>query len=194
MGDDAMAAKLENGNGWRTPLRIAAWTGAALLLAAPVVAMQLTDEMNWTASDFIFAGVMVLGTTGLFDLAARKSPSFPYLAGVAGALGAAFLLIWVTGAVGIIGDEGGPNALYAVVLAIGALGAVLARFKPSGLARAMLAAGLVQAGIGGLALALGWGGEAASYPWDILGATAFFTALWLVSAALFHTAARGEPA
>jgi hypothetical protein len=184
-----MAAKVENGNGWRTPLRIAAWTGA-VLLAVPVIGVQVSDEWAWTAFDFIFAGVMVFGTTGLFDLAARKAPSFTYLAAAAAALGAAFLLIWVTGAVGIIGDEGGPNALYAIVLAVGALGAPLARFKPSGMARAMLAAGLVQASIGAVALALGWGAESLSYPWDILGASAFFTALWLVSAALFHNAAR----
>jgi hypothetical protein len=186
-----MAAKVENGNGWRSPLRIAAWSGAMLLLAVPVIAVQVSDEWNWTAFDFVFAGVMVLGTTAIFDLAARKAPSFAYLAGVTLALGAAFLLTWVTGAVGIIGDEGGPNALYAVVLAVAALGSALARFQAPGLARTMLGAGGAQALIGAIALIAGWGADGPIYPWDIIGATGFFSAMWLTSAAFFRNAGCG---
>ena len=39
-------------NAWR----IARWTVAGTLLALPAVAMQVTDEVNWTVSDFVFAG------------------------------------------------------------------------------------------------------------------------------------------
>jgi hypothetical protein len=184
-----MAAKVNNGNGWRNPLRALAWAAAVVLLAIPAIAVQLSDEWQWTAFDFVFAGVLVLGTTAIFDLAARKAPSFAYLAGAALALAAAFLLIWVTGAVGIIGDEGGPNSLYAGVLAIAALGAPLARFEAKGLARVMLSAGGVQALIAAVALIAGWGAASPSYPWDIIGATVFFTTLWLGSAIAFRNAA-----
>ena len=42
-----MAASAERGGGWRRRRwRIAAWTGAALMLLLPSVAMQFTDEVN----------------------------------------------------------------------------------------------------------------------------------------------------
>ena len=45
-------------NAWR----IARWTVAGMLLAIPALAMQVSDEVNWTVSDFVFAGVMIIGT------------------------------------------------------------------------------------------------------------------------------------
>ncbi|HLS95572.1 hypothetical protein [Sphingobacterium allocomposti] len=38
--------------------------GALLLLAIPLIAMQFTEEVNWTAFDFLVAGVL-LSCTGL---------------------------------------------------------------------------------------------------------------------------------
>ena len=47
-------------NGWR----LAGWGALAALLCLPAVAMQLTGEVDWTASDFVFAAVLLtaLGT------------------------------------------------------------------------------------------------------------------------------------
>jgi hypothetical protein len=62
------------------------------------------------------------------------------------ALAAAFLLVWVNLAVGIIGTEDYlANVMYVGVLAVGIIGAIIARFRPHGMARALFATALAQA-------------------------------------------------
>jgi hypothetical protein len=189
-----MASDPQRGGGWRgSPWRIAAWGTAALVLLLPLVAMQFTAEVDWDGADFIFAGVLICSVGLTYELAVRKTSSAPYRAGVAVALAAAFLLVWATGAVGIIGSERNPaNLMYGGVLAVATIGAVIARFRPRGLAFAMASAGLVQALVGGIALAAGLGVGDPSWPFDILGATGFFTALWLLSARLFLSLAKRD--
>jgi len=61
------------------------------------------------------------------------------------ALTTAFILLWVNGAVGIIGDESNDaNIMYFGVLAVGFIGAIIARFRPLGMARALYAMALAQ--------------------------------------------------
>lgn len=186
-----MAANTENGGGRRwSRWRVAGWGLAALVLLLPLAAMQLTDEMNWGLEDFIFAGALVLGIGTAFELAVRRTGSAAYRAAAAVALAAAFMLIWINAAVGIIGSDGNAaNLVYAGVLAVGVLGALLARFRPQGMARALFATALAQVLVGALALAAGWGAEGARYPLDILGLTAIFAALFAGSGLLFRKAA-----
>lgn len=175
--------------------RIAAWGIGALLLLIPLVAMRFTEEVNWTASDFAFAGVLIGGVGLAYELAARSTGSLAGRAGWAVALGAAFLLVWVNAAVGIIGSEGNPaNLMFAVVLAVGLGGALVARGRPEGMARAMAATAAAQALAGVVALAAGWGyDEPAASPAVVApAATALFTGLWLLSAWLFRTGARAR--
>ena len=164
------------------PWRIAGWGLAATLLLLPAVAMQFTAEVDWTASDFVFAAVLIGGSGLLLELIARKSPDNAYRAAAGFALLAAFLTIWANGAVGMIGDEDNPyNLLFRAVLVVALLGAVLARFRPRGMALAMVVSGIVYTGIalGGLAT-------------DPRGAvfSLGFATLWLLSAALFHTSGK----
>ena len=72
------------------------------------------------------------------------------------ALTAAFLIIWLNAAAGLIGieDDDPANLLYVGVLAIGSIGAIIARFQPRGLARALFATALAQMLVGGIALKL----------------------------------------
>ena len=44
-------------------------SAAGLLLLLPLVAMQFTNEVNWTFSDFLVAGILLFGTGGLIELA-----------------------------------------------------------------------------------------------------------------------------
>jgi hypothetical protein len=108
-------------------------------------------------------------------------------------LAAAFFTVWFTGAVGIIGTEGNPaNLMFAGVLLVALLGAIISRFQPTGMAGSMLAAAFVQVFVGVIAYAARWGTTDPSWPWDVVGATGFFTALWLISAGLFRLATRDE--
>jgi hypothetical protein len=166
---------------------------AALLLLLPLVAMQFTDEMVWDETDFIVMGAMLFGACGAYELAARMTGNIAYRAAVGVAVVAAFILIWMNLAVGIIGSEDNPaNLMYGGVLAVGILGALIARFQPDGMARALAATALAQALVGAIALIGGLGSTGANWPQVIVVLTGFFAALWLVSAWLFRKAAREQ--
>jgi len=178
-------------HGWQNRWRVAAWSAAALQLLLPLGAMQFTDEVTWTALDFAVFGALLLGVGLALEGAVRKTGDRAYRAAVAVALAGAFLLVWANGAVGIIGDSTHPaNGLYAGVIAIGVVGGVLARFRPSGMARALGAMALAQAGIAGITL-FAWT-TPGSGPLEIVVANAFFVALWLVSARLFLASAQRD--
>lgn len=189
-----MAGKARHARGRRwSRWRIAAWTFAALLLLLPLLAMQVTDEVDWDAADFVIFGAMLAGAGGTYELAARMTGNGTYRAAVGVALAAAFILVWMNLAVGIIGTEDDPaNLMHGGVLAVGIVGAVLARFRPHGMARALVAAALAQALVAVVALAAGWGSTAPGWPGAILVLTALFAALWLISAWLFGKAARQQ--
>jgi hypothetical protein len=163
----------------------------ALLLMVPLVAMQFSDEVVWTVQDFVFAGVLLETTGRLYLLAARKAPNIVYRAAVTVALAGIFILIWLTAAVGIIGSEDyDANLMYGGVLLVGIVGAVIGRFRSQGMARALIATALAQASVGLIALFGGLGASGPRWPWDVLGLTGFFVALWLLSAWLFRHAGR----
>jgi hypothetical protein len=163
--------------------RIVGWSMAALAFLLPLAAMQVTDAVDWGAGDFVVAGALVLGVGLAYELAVRATGSGAYRAAAAMALAAAFVLVWVNLAVGVIGSEGDPaNLMYGVVLAVGVAGAALARGRPKGMARALVAAALAQAAVAAIALGAGLD---ATPPLD-----AGFAALWLASAWLFRKAAR----
>lgn len=170
--------------------RIAGWSAAAVVLLLPLVAMQFTDEVNWNAADFALAGALLLGVGIPLELAVRKSGDAAYRVGVGVALVAAFILVWVNGAVGIIGSENNDaNLMYGGVLAVGIIGAIIARFRPRGMARALFAAAFTQTLIAVIALIAGLGAPA-NGPREIIGVNAFFVALFVGSALLFQKAAR----
>jgi hypothetical protein len=174
-------AKAAADNRHGIPWRILGWGGAACLLLVPLAA-----HFPWTLSDFVVAAVMLGTAGGALELAVRFSRgSLAYRAGAGFAVAAAFLLVWVNGAVGFLGDEDNPaNLVFAAVLLVTLLGAILARFRPAGMARAMLAAAAVQFLIAPIAWFAHWGSL-----YEIVLGTTLFTALWLVSAALFRKAA-----
>jgi hypothetical protein len=76
---------------YRPAVRVALATGFILLL--PLVAMQITDEVDWGLADFAFAGAL-LGGTGLLlhELATRKAGNIAYRA-VATAIGVAAIVL-----------------------------------------------------------------------------------------------------
>ncbi|WP_376745754.1 hypothetical protein [Sinorhizobium psoraleae] len=185
----AMAGKTEIGGGRRGRFwRMTPWAIAVLLLLLPLLAMQFTDELNWDVTDFAVFGTMLFGACGAWELAARMTSNKEHRAAIGIALAAAFLLIWINLAVGIIGTEDNPaNLMHGGVLAVGLIGAVVARFQPRGMARALIAMALTQASVAVIALIGGLGSTGAS-----IVLAGFFAALWLLSASLFRRAARAQ--
>ena len=175
------------GRRWRT----VAWSSAALLLLLPLVAMQFTDQFDWTLSDFVIFAAMLAAVGIAFEVATRKTGNKAYRTAVGVALGTAFILLWVNGAVGIIGSENNPaNLMYGGVLVIGIIGAVIARFQPHGMARAMVATAIAQVAVAVIALVAGLGPAGVNLLGDVLLLIVFFVALWLVAAWLFRKSGR----
>lgn len=114
-----------------------------------------------------------------------------YRAAVGVAVGTALFLVWLMGAVGISGIEGDrADLMYVGVLAIGVSGAIVARFRADGMARAMLVTAAATVLVGGIALVLGKHEAAYSSVFEILGLNAMFATLFAASAWLFRAAAR----
>ena len=86
---------------WKA-LRILGWSAVALILLAPAVAMQFTNEVNWTTSDFVFAGIMLIGGATVIEVVAWKVRSPVVRIGFALFIIAIVALVWIEGAVGIV--------------------------------------------------------------------------------------------
>ncbi|PKD20409.1 hypothetical protein APR41_14120 [Salegentibacter salinarum] len=76
--------------------------GALLLI--PFIAMQFTNEVVWTASDFIIMGILLLVTGLGIDLVLRKFSSTRNRLIIGGIILAVFFVIWAELAVGIFGS------------------------------------------------------------------------------------------
>lgn len=75
-----------------------------LILLIPLIAMQFTDEVNWTLSDFVVAGALLLSTGLLCELAIRKISQKGIKIAVCITLLVILLLMWAQLAVGIFGN------------------------------------------------------------------------------------------
>lgn len=178
-----MVEQAKSGGVWRNPWRLIGWGGIFALMLTPAVAMQFTDEVNWTVGDFLVAFLM-LGSVGLaVELTVRANPAWSYRAGMGIVLAACFLTTWINLAVGIVGNEDNPvNTLFFFAPLTAIAGSVLSGFRARGMAVAVTLAAIVQLGVMLYIWAAGQG-----FP---VGVTLFFGTLWLVAAALFRQAAR----
>lgn len=170
------------GNRWRALI----WGTAGVALLLPLAAMRWFPDsgVEWTRSDFVAMGALLFAACAAYELAAWLSGNRAYRAAAGIAIATGFLTVWVNLAVGMIGDEGDPwNLLFAGVLGVGLAGALVARLRAGGMARAMAATALAQAGVAALALGAGVDPRGAGFA---LG----FAAPWLLSALLFGKAAR----
>lgn len=75
----------------------------SVLLLIPFIAMQFTDEVDWSVRDFAIMGVLLYGTGLLCELVLRKVKTVQNRILICGAVVIAFLLIWAELAVGIFG-------------------------------------------------------------------------------------------
>ncbi len=76
---------------------------ALLLLSVPLIAMQFTDEVNWSLRDFSIMGVLLFGTGILIELILRKVRNLKFRFIIGGTILLIAFLIWAELAVGIFG-------------------------------------------------------------------------------------------
>lgn len=178
-----MTAKVQGSDWARAPgTRMAVWLGAAAFMLLPLLAVESIDELAADPGDFIFLAILLGGIGIAYEVAARTPERMAYQVALGIAVVTALLSAWINLAVGIIGSEDNPaNLVYAGVLAIGAVGAVVARFRPRGMAATMVVTAAAQALTFVVMLIAGLG-----FTGPI---TIFFVMLWLISAGLFRRAA-----
>jgi hypothetical protein len=114
--------------------------------------------------------------------------AYRFAAGIA--VVATLLLVWLSLGVGIIGRDGDPaNAMYFGVLAVGIVGALWARGRAPGMARALTAMAIAQALVAVIAV-VGGLGRPWSGPAELLLLNGLFIVLFASAARLFRRAAR----
>ena len=170
-------------NAYRVAARPALAT--ALILLIPLLAAPA-----WNVFDFVFASVLIFGTGLTYELVVRKAGNIAYRAAVGVALAAAFLLVWGNTAMGIT-DSDADLMFFLWVPTVGIIGAIIARFQPRGMARAMFATALTQALVAVIALIAGIV-PAYNSAFEVLGITGFYVALFVGSALLFRHAGREQ--
>ena len=122
-----------------------------------------------------------------------KTNKTAYRFAVGLACATALILVWLIGAVGVIGAEGDVfDLMYFGVLAVGIIGAIIARFQPYGMARALFATALAQALVAVIALIAGKHQSSVSSVSEIVILNGFFVALFVGSTVLFRHAAREQ--
>lgn len=124
--------------------RLIIWAlSVACLLTIPLILTLLGsgvdgDGWHWTFFDFVFMGILLFGAGLGYELISRKFEDGMYKIAVGIAVLTGFLLVWINAAVGIIGDgDNGIGMMYFGVLLVGLIGAVLSRFRPTGLAQTL---------------------------------------------------------
>jgi hypothetical protein len=161
-------------------LRWLGWCLLPTLLALPWLAMQFSDQVRWSGSDFVVAGILLGGCAGLLELALWRAPSLAYVLAALLAVGAGLLQVWANLAVGIVGSEANPqNLRFLVVVGCALLAALFSAGRPQRLAVGMRLTALAQLGV-----ALWFALEGVLLPVF----TVILTGLWLAAAALFRRA------
>jgi len=164
----------------------------AFLLLIPLVAMQFSQEMKWDMADFVVAGVLLFGTGLTYVVVSRMGNTTSYRLGAGVAVLAGLLLIWINLAVGFLGSENNPaNLLFGAVLVVASVGALVARFRPLGMSRAMFAAALTQFVVP-LVAALIYRPEVNMGMLKVLVLNTIFAGIWATSGWLFRRAERAS--
>jgi hypothetical protein len=162
---------------------------AISLLAVPLVAMQVTDEVVWSPGDFLLAGMLLVAPAVLYELAARRPRSLTYRVALLHTLGSLLLLVWGTLAVGFVGEpENSVNVLFLGIPLVVAVGAMVSRLQAAGMAVTMVVAAaalLAAAGVGA--------GQGEVPVLEVTALGVLFAALLLGPAWLFRVAAGQAP-
>lgn len=81
--------------------RAGLFASASALLLIPLIAMQFTNEVNWSTFDFMVAGVLLYGTAISCDLALHRIKSKKTARIVCSGIVLLLVAVWIELAVGI---------------------------------------------------------------------------------------------
>lgn len=162
--------------------RLALWPAAVFLLLLPFLA-----GADWSAGDFIFAGVLLFGSLGAYELMTRQTGGAAYRAGAGLGILTTLLFVWSNAAVGL--TDGAADVMLLGIPLVLAIGTLVTRLQPAGMARTMLAAALVLVLIVVFALLAGTV-PAHNSALEVLGVAGGFASLFAGSALFFQRAAR----
>ena len=84
-------------------MRIKILQMVGLLLIIPLIAMQLTDEVEWSLFDFIIMGTLLLITGLMGEIIFKKVKKYKHRVILYVVIAIIFFLIWAELAVGIFG-------------------------------------------------------------------------------------------
>ena len=116
-----------------------------------------------------------------------------YRLALAVGVGAALLLFWMIGALGVIGPGGRPDLLYVGVLVVAVIGTAVARLRPRGMAVAMNATVIALLVVAAIALVAGLQHTEGASVAEILGITAMYAVLFGISGWLFRRSISAAP-
>lgn len=177
--------------------RAAAPSPAGLALAATLILVAVRVALHHGDPEVMSLSVLpVIVIAAIVAYIRTRTHPSAYRWAVRVALAAAFVLFWLIGGVGVLGsdDHHPADLLYLGVFAVGIIGAIIARFQPRGMSRALLATALVQVSVPLIALLAGFhrGPVGFGNPGvvGILILNGFFAAMFVGSALLFRSAAR----
>jgi len=158
-----------------------------LILSIPLIAMQFTQEVDWSVGDFIVMGILIFSMAVAYVLLARYAPNFIHRAAIGSSVGSTFFLIWANLAVGLIGA--GPHAgnlMYIGVVAVVIIGTYFSRFTAKGMELTMFSAAFSIVLVAVIALLANMQSYPNSSVAEIISVNAFFAFLYCISGLLFR--------
>src|SRR5690606_39874017 len=75
------------------------WSSDVCSSDLPLIAMQFSEEVQWTLFDFVFVAVVLSGALIAYEVATRISSLTTYRMAAAVAILTSVMLLWITGAV-----------------------------------------------------------------------------------------------
>jgi len=161
-----------------------------LILLIPLFGNLFIKGWNWHIGGFVFAGLVLYGAGIAYELVAAKMNNKAYRFAVGLAVGTAFVVSWMN-LVRVAESGNALNLMYYAVPVIGVIGAVIARFRPHGMARTLFAMALAQLLV---PMVLLFFGGIRPGPGGASGfiKNAFLVMLFVASALLFRRAAKTQ--
>jgi len=77
-----------------------------IILFIPLIAMQFTNDIAWTLSDFIIAGILLFSAGLIYQIATKKIKKQKHKIAIGILIGLILILIWAELAVGIFTNFG----------------------------------------------------------------------------------------